>query len=116
MKKYLFLIIGLILLSCSTSKSTVEKDIVFSGQEFDMELFKGKWLTNGRRNKKQFSIYRENYTVEYADRRVLPFEIKKDSIFILSNDKTFSGRLIHLDSITVSILWGNRESITYYRP
>ena len=103
------------LFSCSSKKTNAKEEIVFTGQEFDMELLKGKWLTNGKRNKNQYSIFHENFTVEYADKRVFPFKLKKDSIFINGSQGTFFGRLIELNREKVFIKWGNQEAITYYR-
>ncbi|AGC77228.1 hypothetical protein LX97_01535 [Nonlabens dokdonensis] len=116
MKNYLLLFVALTLLSCGTSKSTVEKEVMFTGQEFDMDLFKGKWLTNGKKNKKEYSIFREDFQVENNKNQVFPYQLKKDSIFVYKNSKRYFGRLIKLNEKEVFILWGDQEAITYYRP
>jgi hypothetical protein len=116
MNKTLLILLSLTLLSCRTYTSDIKKEIAFSGQEFDLKLFEGKWLTNSRTNKNHYRIFRKDFNVEYSDKTILSYELKKDSIFIYGMNRTFIGRLIHLDKQEVYILWGNQEAITYYRP
>jgi hypothetical protein len=88
----------------------------FTYQEFDLETFKGKWLTNSKYDKNNFAVFQENFYVLYDDNRYVPYILKKDSIFIFFNKLTAKGRLINLNDKEVEILWGNLERIKYYRP
>ncbi|WP_405377119.1 hypothetical protein [Nonlabens sp. Asnod3-A02] len=115
MTKYL-LIVAFALMGCK-SKSVEQTEVIFTGQQFKMELLKGKWLTNGKKNKSDFRIFREDFKMQDSDLSILiPYELKKDSIFFFINKKIISGRLVSMDTKELKILWGNSEPITYYRP
>jgi hypothetical protein len=73
-------------------------------------------LTNSRTNKNHYRIFRKDFNVEYSDKRILSYDLKKDGIFIYGKNRTFTDRLINLDQQEVYILWGYQEAITYYRP
>ncbi len=89
--KYLFFLF--LIISCSvnkmSSKSSSEQTH-YGLKEFDMEAFKGKWLTTSKNNLGTYRIFNIN--------------------------KILRGKLIFLTDSEVRIIWGNSEEISYYRP
>lgn len=109
--------------SCGTGKAFENQkentQVKFNTQEFDLNKFKGKWLTNSKNDKNNFAIFQENLYVLYDDKRYVPYKLKKDSIFIFFDKSIAKGRLISLTENEVDILWGikePKERIKYYRP
>lgn len=116
-----FILILLLFYSCGNQKnntktllSKIEKKYEY--QEFDINLFKGKWLVNSKHDFYSFRIFREDYYMFDSDKRSVPYTLQKDSIKIYFNDHTAKGRLLNLNEKEVTIIWGNLETITYYRP
>jgi hypothetical protein len=123
--KKTFVIFAIIFISysCGSSKTNDNQkkitQVEFTNQEFDLNLFKGKWLTNSKYANSSFAIFQENLHVLYSDKRYVPYKLKKDSIFIYFHKKVAKGRLISLTESEVEILWGTKdpkERIKYYRP
>ncbi len=112
--KVTFIFLLILLFSCNSNKS-ISDPIVFSNQEFDLEMLSGKWLINSKYDFENFVIFYENFHALYDDKRYVPYELKKDSIFIFFKNTTAKGRLIKLTKSEVDILWGDRERIKYYR-
>ncbi|MDC3388909.1 hypothetical protein OAX11_05310 [Flavobacteriaceae bacterium] len=119
----LIFVIIIVLYSCGANKTSENKiktiKVTFNNQEFNINQFKGKWLTNSRYDKNNFAIFQENLYVLYDDKRYLPYKLKKDSIFVYFDKLIAVGRLINLTDNEVEILWGTKdpkERIKYYRP
>ena len=117
-----YLIITLLLLySCGSQKSTANIGLPkienkYEYQEFDIDKFMGKWLTKSKYDIFSFADFQENNYVLYSDKRNVPYTLKKDSIKIYFKNMTAKGRLLNLNDKEVTIIWGNSETFTYYRP
>jgi hypothetical protein len=119
----LIFLITFISYSCGSNRTLDNRkkitQIEFTNQEFDLNRFKGKWLTNSKYDNSSFAIFQENSHVRYSDKRYVPYKLKKDSIFIYFDKKVAKGRLINLIESEVEILWGTKdpkERIKYFRP
>jgi len=112
--KVTFILLLILSFSCNSNKN-INNPVVFSNQKFDLEMLKGKWLTHSKYDLENFIIFYENFYALYDDKRYVPYELKKDSIFIYFKNTTAKGRLIKLTEREVDILWGNSERIKYYR-
>lgn len=114
------IVILLLFYSCVNQKNTNPEfsniENKYEYQEFDIKLFKGKWLTNSKNDIYNFRIFQENNYMLDSDNRNVSYTLQKDSIKIYFNDKTAKGRLLNLNEKEVTIIWGNLETITYYRP
>ena len=123
-KIYVIIAVIFICYSCGSNKTHYQNQkkipqIDLTNQEFDLNRFKGKWLTNSKYDNTNFAIFQENLYVRYSDKRYVPYKVKKDSIFICFDKKVAKGRLIRLTESDVEILWGTKdpkERIKYYRP
>ncbi len=109
--------------SCGSNKASESQikttKVKFNNQEFNINQFKGKWLTNSKYDRSNFAIFQENLYVLYDDKQYVPYNLKKDSIFIYFDNFIAKGRLISLTDNEVEILWGTKEPkerIKYYRP
>lgn len=120
MPKCIFVLVLLALLatSCSGNKSVNQKEIVFTNQEFDINTFKGKWMTSTPLKPDGYRVFQENGYVISSDGTSNKYELRKDSIFIYFNNITATGRLINLTDKQVDILWGTKdpkERFKYFR-
>ncbi len=115
--KYLFFLF--LIISCSvnkmSSKSSSEQTY-YGLKEFDMEAFKGKWLTTSKNDLKSYRVFNENFEVINEKFEKSNYLINKDSIKIFYRNKTIKEKLIYLTDQEVRIIWGNSEEISYYRP
>jgi hypothetical protein len=111
-------ILLILIISCKSSKTIEIPKTEFGYQEFNIETFKGLWLTLNTPTRKAFCYFSDNYTVRDSDGEIAPFRLIKDSIYIDYKDRSVKGPLINLTTNEVLIEWGtkkSRERITYFR-
>jgi len=111
--------------SCSSSKKsssnlseTSEPKVMFDS-DFDHSLIHGKWLTNSKRDKKNWLNFRENGFVLYDDGRFLKYNLEDNVILIYGKERVYKAFVKELNGKKLIAVLGDPntgERITYYRP
>ena len=103
------MLLSVLITSSNTNKSVNHKEIVFTNQEFDINTFKGKWMTPTPLQPDGYRVFQENGYVISSDGSSNKYELGKDSIFIYYKDIIAIGRLINLNDKKVDILWETKD-------